>query len=90
MSLTKIPTLSTGSRIWPNRCAKISETLIESEKNGLLAGNDQEWFDALDRLIGDEKFRKQIASAGLSTINEGYTREKSYHRLREVLVAALD
>jgi glycosyltransferase involved in cell wall biosynthesis len=67
-----------------------NETLIESEINGVLAGNDQEWFDALDRLICEEKFRKQIASAGLSTINKEYTREKSYRRLREVLVAALD
>ena len=66
-----------------------NETLIKHGENGLLAGNYQEWYDALDRLITDVTYRKQIAAAGRETIEQNFTREESYRRLRESLLAVL-
>ena len=66
-----------------------NETLIVDGGNGLLAGDDQQWFDALDRLITDVRFRKEIATAGRSTILQSFTRDASYRRLRESLLAIL-
>jgi glycosyltransferase involved in cell wall biosynthesis len=64
-----------------------NETLIDHGRNGMLAGNDQEWIDAMDRLIVDKPFRESIAEAGLRTIEQGFTRAKCYQRLREVLLS---
>ncbi|MGI9471590.1 MAG: glycosyltransferase family 4 protein [Rubripirellula sp.] len=67
-----------------------NESLIINGENGLLAGDDQQWVDALEQLIGDDAFRKRIATAGRSTIERSFTRDESYRRLRASLLAVLD
>jgi glycosyltransferase involved in cell wall biosynthesis len=63
--------------------------LVDEEKNGLLAADEQEWFHCLDRLVVDSEFRKRIATAGLGTIREQFTRDLCYRQLRESLVSIL-
>lgn len=66
-----------------------NETLIEEGVNGMLAGTDDQWYQALQRLIEDEAFRRRIAAGGRETIRRGYTREMCYQRLREVLLTTV-
>ncbi|MDV6033129.1 MAG: glycosyltransferase family 4 protein [Phycisphaera sp. RhM] len=63
-----------------------NETLIRDGENGVLAGDHQQWCDALSRLIQDVPFRRRIARAGLETIEREFTRNHCYQRLRDVIL----
>ena len=51
-------------------------TVISDGENGLLASTPEEWFDALDRLIGDAALRTRIGDAGYATVAASYTTER--------------
>ncbi|QEF99408.1 hypothetical protein Mal15_34720 [Stieleria maiorica] len=63
-----------------------NETLIQDGVNGLLAADDQQWCDALSRLIGDVPLRRQVAAAGLETMRRDFTRQRCYQRLRDAIL----
>lgn len=63
-----------------------NQSLIDHGVSGMLASDDQEWSDALNRLIDDHAFRESIAAAGRRKIATDYSREKCYQRLRSVLL----
>jgi glycosyltransferase involved in cell wall biosynthesis len=46
--------------------------LIQSGKNGFLAGNADEWVDVLDRLADSPELRHRIGAAGRKTVEEKY------------------
>lgn len=69
-ALVKVPTIA--SRVGA------MEKMIEHEKTGLLCDTEEEWLEALDRLISDSAYRKRIAEnahkfvyANCTTINTG-------------------
>jgi glycosyltransferase involved in cell wall biosynthesis len=50
-----------------------SKDLVDHGRNGLHAGNEEEWFDALHRLVLDLALRRRLAMAGRKTIAERYS-----------------
>lgn len=51
----------------------INSEIIINGANGLLAGSEQEWFDALTRLIEDPPLRSQLGAAGRETVVNHYS-----------------
>jgi glycosyltransferase involved in cell wall biosynthesis len=67
-----------------------NEELIREGVNGLLASDAAEWSEGLKRLVDDAQLRQRLAAGGLETVRQGYTRERCYRRLREVLFQLVD
>jgi glycosyltransferase involved in cell wall biosynthesis len=59
------------------------ETVIRDGENGLLAGD---WRGKIE-LLGDEGLRERLGRAGRRTVEEGYTVEAAYARLKALLVS---
>jgi glycosyltransferase involved in cell wall biosynthesis len=65
-----------------------SAELIQEGVNGLLAGTTQEWERQVERLILQPELRHQLARAGLETVRQGFTVQRSFERLASMLVPA--
>jgi glycosyltransferase involved in cell wall biosynthesis len=63
--------------------------VVADGQNGVLATTSKEWFEALDRLLGDEDLRRRIGGAGRQTVVERYSLEVISPRLIEQLVGIL-
>lgn len=63
-----------------------NQSLIQHGVSGMLAGDEQEWVGALERLVNDQAYRESIAAAGRRKIEANFTRAKCYERLRDVLL----
>ncbi len=59
-----------ASDVEPYKC-------IKSGTNGILVREKDEWIDAIDKLVTDEKFRKDIAKNAFETITNNYDIEKN-------------
>lgn len=60
-------------------------TTVEHGTTGLLAGNDpQQWFDALDLLIGNTELRRSIAANARRKVLSEYTVKTGAHRWIDV------
>ncbi len=57
------------------------ETVVRDGENGLLAGD---WTEALRRLE-DEPLRGRLGAAGRRTVEDGFTVERCYRKLRDLL-----
>ena len=64
------------------------EVVIHGE-NGFLADTEEEWFESLSRLIRDAALRKQMGEKGFELVQEKYTVEKNFARMRWVLKSEL-
>lgn len=62
-----------------------SRNLITDGSNGMLASTHQEWVEKLEWLVEHPKERQLIASRGLETIREGFSRQKCFERLLSAL-----
>jgi glycosyltransferase involved in cell wall biosynthesis len=51
----------------------VNTEIIEHGKNGIIASNDEDWSQALEMLIVNAEFRKQIGRNGKLTISERYS-----------------
>ncbi len=60
--------------------------VVADGQNGVLATTSQEWFDGLDRLLGDEDLRQRLGAAGRQTVVERYSLEVISPRLIELLL----
>jgi glycosyltransferase involved in cell wall biosynthesis len=63
----------------------VARSVIHDGDNGLLAGSSEEWFAALERLIGDIALRRRLANAGRATVAAGYTIDRVAPQLLEGL-----
>jgi glycosyltransferase involved in cell wall biosynthesis len=66
----------------------VNSTIVAHGENGLLATSEEEWYDALDRLITDCALREQLGRAGRTTVEGGYSVQANYPKLLEALSAA--
>ena len=63
-----------------------NESLIDEGSDGVLAGDDEEWVDGLSALIEDQTLRRSIAKAGREKMEQSFSRENCYERLRNVIL----
>ena len=63
----------------------VNTDIIQHQKNGMLAGTEAEWLEALSRLIENPALRAELGAAGRQTIVEKYSVEANKHKYLEVL-----
>ena len=51
----------------------VNTQIVRTGENGFLAASDEEWFEALSRLIEDGALRRRIGQAGRRTVEEHYS-----------------
>jgi glycosyltransferase involved in cell wall biosynthesis len=51
----------------------VNNIIIENERNGFLCSTDEDWLEALDRLIEDAVLRKRTGQAGRQTVIDNYS-----------------
>jgi len=64
----KYPTIA--SAVLPYR-------FIKNKKDGLLVMEEKDWFDAMEKLILDEKYRKELGESGYERVKEDFNVEKN-------------
>lgn len=62
----------------------VNATIIENNINGLLVNNDQEWFEALCKLIENKELRESLGKNGRQTVIEKYSVEANKEKYLEV------
>lgn len=73
--------MSAGAAVICSPIGEIEELIIDGE-NGLLAKDEYEWYDKLEKLIINEKFRNKLAENGLKTAHEErFSIKHSYEEL---------
>jgi hypothetical protein len=60
-------------------------SLIQTGVNGLLASSEDEWVDALDRLLGDTALREALGTAGRRTVEAHFCAEAQAPRVAALL-----
>ena len=68
----------------------VNPDIISDGENGLLASTDEEWFDAIARLVEDEAFAKRLGAAGRETVEQRYSGQAWAPRFLEALERAAD
>jgi glycosyltransferase involved in cell wall biosynthesis len=63
----------------------VNREIVEEGRNGYLASSDEEWFQALDRLIASPELRTRLGEYGRSKVAAGYTLEYGFARWQEIL-----
>lgn len=75
-----IPAAFVGTRIPPYFGT------VENEKTGLLVREGADfWYDALERLVVDEEFRKTLANNAKAEVEKNWTIENNWHKLKEII-----
>ena len=63
----------------------VNSEIIEGDRNGLLASTEDEWVEALDRLVGSATLRSQLGAAGRATVVERYSVRAQHDTYRRLL-----
>ncbi len=66
----------------------VNTEIIDDGQNGLLAQTDDEWVEAVARLVDDEALRHRLADAGRQTVVERYSGQQWAPRFLKVLERA--
>jgi glycosyltransferase involved in cell wall biosynthesis len=59
--------------------------VIEDGVDGILAGDDREWYEALTRLVTDNSFRDSVGTAACNKVLERYGTEAMSRRLENII-----
>ncbi|MHC1743010.1 MAG: glycosyltransferase [Syntrophobacteraceae bacterium] len=63
----------------------INREIVQHGENGLLAADEHQWTNALDRLIADASLRERLAGAARETVERHYSLESYNQRLAAFL-----
>jgi glycosyltransferase involved in cell wall biosynthesis len=63
--------------------------IVEHGRNGFFADSEEEWLDALTRLVQDPALRERIGKAGRATVEERYSVAVNWPLYREAVRGAL-
>ncbi len=66
----------------------VNSTIVEHGEHGFLAGDQAEWLQALERLLGDDELRARMGVAGRDRIVRDYSLQSQAPRFIEVLKSA--
>lgn len=61
------------------------EDVIEQGKTGLIAATEQEWFEALSKLVTDASYRQKIGQAALKQANKEYSATAMAKQMQQLL-----
>lgn len=64
-----------------------NEVIVQDGRNGLLAGTEREWIDAIERLLDDPDLRRRLGAAGRETVVAGYSLHAQAPRVYDILRA---
>ena len=78
----KIPAVVSNTKVY-------LET-IEHEKDGFVAGSQEEWFTYLDRLVADEALRRQVGGAAYSRVQEQYSISAMADNIRSIITTGIE
>jgi glycosyltransferase involved in cell wall biosynthesis len=67
----------------------VNSEIIANGVNGLLAGSDDEWVAALDRLAASADLRRSLGTAARETVEQRYAAEVAADQFAEVIRSAL-
>jgi glycosyltransferase involved in cell wall biosynthesis len=59
--------------------------IVGHEETGIHATTDEEWVEALDRLLGDERLRQRLGAAGRESVRVRYSAEAQAPVVAEIL-----
>jgi len=65
--------------------AGVNNDIINNERNGFLASNEQEWFEKLSTLIENRELSKTIGQNGRQTVVDRYSVEANLSKYLSVL-----
>lgn len=77
-ALVKVPSVISRNREM--------ELVIENGRTGFLCTEKQEWLDALDRLVSDEEFRKQMGEQAFEKVWSQYATRNTGEEARELIL----
>jgi len=66
----------------------VNPDIVTSGQNGLLASTEDEWVEAVGRLVDDVSLRRRLGAAGRDTVVEHYSGQRWAPRFLEVLEQA--
>jgi glycosyltransferase involved in cell wall biosynthesis len=70
-------------------CLDPYEGLVVDGENGFLAHTEQEWFEALSRLITDPALRLQVAASAQQTVRQNWLLSRHAHEWPDTYAAAV-
>lgn len=76
----------------PTICSDIgaNREVIQNGKNGFLAATESDWLEQLEKLILDEKLRRQMGQAARDTVVEKYSMTKCAELFKNVIIESLN
>lgn len=74
----------------PTVCAPVgvNSGIIQQDQNGLLASSDEQWIEALTRLLNSPTLRERLGKAGRLTIEANYSTSVHAPRVLKILESA--
>ncbi|QOT09872.1 glycosyltransferase [Paenibacillus sp. JNUCC32] len=81
-ALVKIPTVASGVGAF--------KEVINHKVNGILCDNSQEWFENLEMLIKDEKYRIKLGEYAHKDVMHGWTTSSTGYRLLDFIESKLN
>jgi glycosyltransferase involved in cell wall biosynthesis len=51
----------------------VSRTIVQHERNGMLASTPEQWIHSLSHLLNDADLRRDLGSAARTTVEEQYS-----------------
>ena len=68
----------------------VNSVIVQENKNGFLADNEEEWFEILEKLLRDAALRQRMGHAGRQRVEAEYCVQKTAPRLAYLLKTAGD
>lgn len=75
----------------PTVCSPVgvNTDIIQDDRNGFLAGTEDEWVDKLSRLIRSHELRQRLGQAGRATVEQKYSAITQTPRVYEIFKSVL-
>lgn len=68
----------------------VNREIVEPERTGFHATTEDEWVEALDKLLGDESLRERLGREARSTVEARFSAESQAPRVAEILKGLIE
>ena len=75
----------------PTVCSPVgvNTAVIQDDKNGFIAGSEDEWVEKLSRLLRSAALRERLGRAGRTTVEQGYSAKIQAPKVHEIFRSVL-